>query len=55
MSLRSDDLRADLHLLAFNRVTAHYVPVKGLAKPKTTILMKFESGVLARESRMPVV
>ena len=36
------------------RVTAHFVPVKGMAKPKTTILMKFEPSVLSREGRMPV-
>ena len=35
------------------RVTAHFVPVKGMAKPKTTILMKFEPSVMSR-SRMPV-
>jgi len=37
------------------RVTAHFVPVKGMTKPKTTILMKFEPVVLSRESRMPAV
>ena len=35
------------------RVTAHFVPVKGQAKPKTTILMKFEPLVLQRERRSP--
>lgn len=35
------------------RVSAHFVAVKGQAKPKTTILMKFEPAVLQRESRLP--
>ncbi|EIE20891.1 TRAPP I complex [Coccomyxa subellipsoidea C-169] len=35
------------------RVTAHFVPVKGQPKPKTTILMKFDGTVLAREHRLP--
>ena len=35
------------------RVSAHFVAVKGQAKPKTTILMKFEASVLQRESRLP--
>ncbi|CAK0762156.1 hypothetical protein CVIRNUC_002928 [Coccomyxa viridis] len=34
------------------RVTAHFVPVKGQPKPKTTILMKFDAAVLAREHRL---
>lgn len=38
-----------------DRVSAHYVTVKGQAKPKTTILMKFEAAVLQRESRLPNV
>lgn len=33
------------------RVTAHFVPVKGQAKPKTTFLMKFDASVLQREAR----
>ena len=37
------------------RVTVHFVPVKGQPKPKTTILMKFEAAVLAREQRLPSV
>ncbi|KAK9835153.1 hypothetical protein WJX81_001806 [Elliptochloris bilobata] len=35
------------------RVSAHFVAVKGQAKPKTTILVKFEPSVLQRESRLP--
>jgi hypothetical protein len=34
-------------------VSAHFVAVKGQAKPKTTILMKFEASVLQRESCLP--
>ena len=30
------------------RVTAHFVPVPGQTKPKTTILMKFEESVIQR-------
>ena len=33
------------------RVTAHYVAVKGRTTPKTTLLIKFEPGVVARERR----
>ena len=36
-------------------MTVHFVPVKGQPKPKTTILMKFEAAVLAREQRLPSV
>ena len=32
-----------------HRVTAHFVPVKGQAKPKTTILMKFDPSVVQRD------
>ena len=34
------------------RVTAHFVPVKGgdPKKPKTTILIKFDASVMAREA-----
>eukprot|EP00887_Chlorella_sp_A99_P007490 scaffold2.g7490.t1 len=35
------------------RVTAHFVQVPGQAKPKTTLLMKFEPSVLERERRLP--
>lgn len=35
------------------RVTAHFVPVKGQSKPKTTILMKFDTAVMQREQRLP--
>mmetsp|Transcript_6631 Transcript_6631/g.19116 ORF Transcript_6631/g.19116 Transcript_6631/m.19116 type:complete len:197 (+) Transcript_6631:324-914(+) len=35
------------------RVTAHSVEVEGQARPKTTILMKFDASVMAREARMP--
>ena len=34
------------------RVKAHFVPVKGQPKPKTTILMKFDAAVLAREHQL---
>lgn len=34
------------------RVTAHFVPVEGLAKPRTTILVKFDRAVLEREERL---
>lgn len=37
------------------RVTAHFVAVKGAPKPKTTILMKFDSSVLLREQRLPTI
>ena len=39
----------------WRRVTVHFVPVKGQPKPKTTILMKFDAAVLAREHRLPSV
>lgn len=35
------------------RVTAHFQEVKGLAKRKTTFLMKFDASVLQRENRAP--
>ncbi|EFN52136.1 hypothetical protein CHLNCDRAFT_27224 [Chlorella variabilis] len=37
------------------RVTAHYVPVKDQARPKTVILMKFQhySAIMQREQRIP--
>jgi hypothetical protein len=35
------------------RVTAHSVPVKDQPRPKTTILIKFDASVLAREQRLP--
>ncbi len=35
-----------------DRVTAHSVEVEGQSRPKTTILMKFDASVMARESRM---
>lgn len=35
------------------RVTAHYVPVAGQPRPKTVILMKFNTAVMQREQRMP--
>lgn len=34
-------------------VTAHYVPVAGQPRPKTVILMKFNTAVMQREQRMP--
>ncbi|KAJ7525399.1 hypothetical protein O6H91_17G048800 [Diphasiastrum complanatum] len=34
------------------RVTAHYVPVEGQARPRTTILIKFLEEVLQREARL---
>jgi len=34
------------------RVTAHSVPIDGMARPKTTILIKFEQEVLERELRL---
>lgn len=34
------------------RVTAHFVPVKDEARPKTTILMKFDPLTLEREARL---
>lgn len=34
------------------RVSAHFVDVPGLAKPQTTILMKFESYVMQREAKL---
>ena len=37
------------------RVTAHFVAVKGAPRPKTTILMKFDSSVLLREQRLPAM
>lgn len=35
------------------RVTAHFVPVQGQAKPKTVILVKFDASVMKREERLP--
>lgn len=35
------------------RVTAHFVPVPGQPRPKTTILMKFDASVLQRDSALP--
>lgn len=40
-------------MMCCRRVTAHYVPVEGQPRPKTTILMKFEASVMAREGRLP--
>ena len=38
-----------LHMLKLPcRVTAHFVPVPGQTKPKTTILMKFDEAVIQR-------
>eukprot|EP00271_Cylindrocystis_brebissonii_P008640 TRINITY_DN23109_c0_g1_i1.p1 TRINITY_DN23109_c0_g1~~TRINITY_DN23109_c0_g1_i1.p1 ORF type:complete len:198 (+),score=38.68 TRINITY_DN23109_c0_g1_i1:470-1063(+) len=34
------------------RVTAHFVPVEGQTRPRTTILIKFAQEVLVREVRM---
>lgn len=34
------------------RVTAHFVPIDGQPRPRTTILMKFTDDVLLRESRL---
>ncbi|XVE71118.1 hypothetical protein DITRI_Ditri10aG0124700 [Diplodiscus trichospermus] len=33
-------------------VTAHFVPVEGQQRPRTTILIKFAEGVLRREARL---
>ena len=35
------------------RVTAHFVPIAGQPRPKTTILMKFDASVLQRDLRLP--
>ncbi|EFJ34484.1 hypothetical protein SELMODRAFT_266777 [Selaginella moellendorffii] len=34
------------------RVTAHYVPMEGQSRPRTTILIKFSEEVLRREARL---
>ena len=34
------------------RVTAHFVPVPGQPRPKTTLLMKFDAETMAREKRL---
>uniref|UniRef100_A0A7S1SV93 Trafficking protein particle complex subunit n=1 Tax=Tetraselmis chuii TaxID=63592 RepID=A0A7S1SV93_9CHLO len=35
-----------------SRVSAHFVPVAGSERPKTTILMKFDAATMKREARM---
>lgn len=52
-TLRLQDFRPLKDQVLSCRVTAHFVPVKGQPKPKTTILMKFDGTVLAREHRLP--
>ena len=34
------------------RVTAHFVAVEGSSKPRTTILIKLDPSVMAREERL---
>jgi trafficking protein particle complex subunit 5 len=36
------------------RVTAHFVPIPGQARPKTTLLLKFDAETMAREKRLAV-
>lgn len=53
-SVQSFPHKIPIVLVVF-RVTAHNVAVKGAPRPKTTILMKFDSSVLLREQRLPAM